>query len=306
MKNYSGLVLILALTAWTLPVEPCRAQAGTSDIPVLGRFDGRDWIYFAPPGDGTLNFKNPPQEGSNAWVAAERAESNRRILSKVPMWKDNRGRLHTVGVLKVQMEFNDYVRAARISDPTAGFSYEVAETGILDVQTLAIPYMKLSVRILKINARLVDESDAINRLHKTDPSAAALRDKFLSYMAEKNEDAVKLLNELNELIFDLPQSQPGQGFTGFSSPGNFTGLRDLALPTASQDGLRLESRTEGESRFSRASGRTNPEDSNADFIDTSQMTRAMFARLLTKEAAVERAAAFSESLCKDMLTPPCK
>lgn len=298
---------MIALTVWPALAAPCRAQDNTADIPVLKRYVGRDWIYFASADDGALIFENRPGDASNVWVAAETSPRNRRILAKTDIWTDSRGRLHTVNVLRLQMEFNDLIEEVRVRGPFSTGATTVDETGILDRMTLVIPYMKLSIRAAKISNRLVAEEAAAKRLESADENGAIIKRRFASYLQENVDTAMTLLYRLNQAVVAAPLSTAGEEAPALR-PGaaNLNGLRGLEVPSANPYNLKLAGAGPGEVRLVPVDERFEPERLNVPFVDPLQMTPAIVADIRGKEAAAEKAVLFAETLCKDLFTPPCE
>lgn len=298
---------MIALTILPALDAPCRAQSNQTDIPVLKLYAGRDWIYFAPASDGALIFENQPGDASNIWVAVERASANRRVLAKTDIWTDVRGRLHTVNVLKRQMEFNDYVRELHARHPNLYWGGYVNETGILDFATLATTNTKLYTRVKKIANRLDTEEAAAKILETTDPNVADNKRNFSSYVKEKVWAAKTLLDELNRLIFAVPQlpfieeDLPTQPYAGA-----LNGLRGLEVPAITPLDLELAGSGAGVIRFVSVFKISTLEGNKTEIVDHMRMTPEIAAGIQAKEAAAEKAVSFAEVLCKDLLTPPCE
>lgn len=300
MKYKLPIVLLLVMAAWPGLSAPCSAQI--SDLPVLKEYPGKDWIYFASAHDDGLIFKNQPSDGSNVWIAAERTPLNRRILAKADVWTDSRGRLHTVGVLRAQMEYNDHRQAL------GNFRMSIDETGVLDSKTLAIPNMKMYARVDSIKNRLHEEDDAVKLLEASDANAASVRKKFSAYLWEKVWVATARLDELNRAIFAVPQTIPGADKPPIQLPdaGAFSGLRGLETPTVNPYALKRAGGGPNEIRFVYVDERYTPEKTDSKVVDPMQMTPEILEDIRTKEAVAERAVIFAENLCKDLLTPPCQ
>lgn len=300
MKNIKSIALLLALAAWPVLSAPCRAQL--SALPVLKRYLANDWIYFASAHDDALVFKNPSKDGSNVWVAAARSPVNRRILAKSNAWTDSRGRLHTVGVLKLQMEYNDYRRSLGAQTNV------VDETGVLDCQTLAIPNSKMYVRLGRIQDRLREEDATVKLLESTDVNGASVRKKFSAYLWEKVWAANERLDELNRTVFAVPQTSPGAATPAGQTldAGAYSGLSGLEIPAVTPYDLRLAGASSDEIRFVSVDERFNPENFESLVVDPQRMTPDIVADIRQKETAAEKAVSFAENLCKDLLTPPCQ
>lgn len=287
----------------TIPL-PCRANDSTA-IPVLKQYGGRDWIYFAAAADDSLIFENLPNDGSNIVIAAERAADGRRILANTEIWIDNLGRLHTVGVLKLQLEYNAYLKEqTRIWGPDRTGATSVYESGILDFRTLSIPFAKLEPRTRRITDRLDDEEAAAKRLAATDPSAATLKNAYAAYLREKVSAAKALLTELYAAVVSVPTSKTGD--TAPPSGGEIRkGLIGLVIPLDERDYLRVVSQDSREVRFVTIYPMLQGEIFASEIIDPAQMTPAIAVDLQEKVAAAEMAVIVAERLCRELLTPPC-
>lgn len=300
MKRIMIFPLILALGAISLP---CRAQ-DSAEIPVLKQYGGRDWIYFALAADDALIFENLPNDGSNVLIAAERATDGRRILANTEIWTDNRGRLHTLGILNLQLEYNAYLKEqTRIWGPSRTGATAVYETGILDFMTLSIPLAKLQPRARRITDRLEEEEAAAKRLAETDPSAAALKKAYAAYFRENALAAKARVDELYDAVVSVPTSKAGDT----PPPGgeNRNGLRGLEIPIDERNFLRVVSQDSREVRFVTVYPTLQDEMIGSEFVDPAQMTPAIADDLREKVAAAEKAITAAEYLCRELLTPPC-
>lgn len=282
----------------------CRAQ-DAGDIPVLKQYDGRDWIYFAPATDETLIFENQPHGASNVWVAAEWSPINPRILSKTDAWTDSQGRPHTVGILKLQLEFNAYVKTQRALGPPY-VADTVRETGILDFSTLTIPHTKLEHRARRIGIRLEEEDAAAERLATTDPNATAIKKKYIAYLREKIEAAISLIRELHDALLAVPTAEAGAEATILrTEAADLLGLRGLEIPRNEPNSLRLVSDDSRSIRLVTTRPLLQAELFVRDFIDPIKMTPAIAENLQEKTAMAEKAVISAEFACNNLLTPPC-
>lgn len=302
------IAVFLAMPAWPVLTSRCHAQNSYSDIPVLKRYVGRDWIYFASASDGALIFENRPGGASNVWIAAEKSPINRRILAKTGSWTDSRGRLHTVNILKFQLESNEFGREEeRLWGPSfTGGIGGIYETGVLDSRTLAVPWAKLAARVGRISRRLDDEDEEVKRLENVNAGAAVIKKNFASYLREKERTATTLLDELNRAVNAVPQMSPGEEVLA-SNPGSveLTGLDGLEIPRATRYDLKLVGEGSGLIRLVAVDDRFEPERFDSKIVDPRLMTPGIVAEIQEKEAAAEKAVIFAESLCRDLLTPPC-
>jgi hypothetical protein len=307
MTRKTIFTVFIALAAWPALGGPCCAQDSPVDIPVLKQYVGPDWVYFASAGDEALIFEKRPKDGSNVGVAVERAAINRRILANTDIWNDSRGRLHTVGVLKLQLEYNEYLKKEeRLWGPNTTGASALAETGILDCKTLAIPHAKLAPRAKRIADRLADEDAAAERLMATNPSAATLKKKYAAYLWEKSWAATARLDELNQAVFAVPTSRAEEESPVLRPDAvNLRGLRGLDAPNASPYYFKLMNEDSGAVRFVSVSDTFLPERFIAEFVDPLGMTPAIAADLQEKTAAAEKAVIAAEYLCRELLTPPC-
>lgn len=306
MTRKTIFTIFIVLAVWPALGVPCCAQDSPADIPVLKQYFGPDWVYFASAGDEALIFEKRPKDGSNVGVAVERSPINRRILANTDIWTDSRGRLHTLSVLKLQLEYNEYrQKEERLRGPSTTEASAFDETGILDCKTLAIPYAKLAARVKRIADRLVDEDAAAERLAATDPSAATLKKNYAAYLREKIWAATARLNELNKAVFAVPTSRADE-----ESPVlrpdlvNLRGLRGLDVPTASPYYFKVVSEDSGAVRFVSVSDTFLPERFITEFVDPLGMTPAIAADLQEKTVAAEKAVIAAETLCRELLTPP--
>lgn len=305
MTRNTLLTVFIVVAAWPVLDGPCRAQDSPAAIPVLKQYGGRNWIYFASAGDEAMIFENLPNDGSNVLVAAEQATAGRRILSNTEIWTDNLGRLHTVGVLKLQLEYNAYLKEeTRIWGPSHTGATAVYETGILDFKTLAIPLAKLSPRVRRIADRLDEEDSETKRLAATDPGAAALKKAHSEYLREKASAAKAREDELYDAIVSVPIAKAGEEAPP-TGAANRTGLRGLGIPIDERNFLRVVSQDSREVRFVTVYPTLQDEMFVTEFIDPAKMTPAIVEDLREKVAAAEKAVVAAENLCRELLTPPC-
>lgn len=282
---------------------PCHAQ-DSADIPVLKQYGGPDWIYFAKADDDALIFENLPNDGSNVLVAAERSAAGRRILANTEIWTDKLGRLHTTGVLKLQLEYNAFLKEQRsIWGPGRTGATVVDESGILDFKTLSIPFAKLEPRIRRITDRL-DEDAAAERLATNDPAAAALTKAYAPFIREKASAAMERMDDLRIAIASVPRSENSEASPTSTTDGR-QGLRGLEIPSEKWHFLRIVSQDSREIRFAAARPMLQDELFVTEFIDPTGMTPTIVGNLSEKAAAAEKAIVAAENICRELLTPPC-
>lgn len=296
--------LIIALSIGPAIAHPCHAQ-DVADIPVLRQYGGRDWIYFATASDEAMIFENLPNDGSNVLVAAERSSAGKRIRANTEIWTDNLGRLHTVGVLKLQLEFNAYLKEQkRIWGPSLIVGTSVAESGILDFKTLLIPLTKLEPRVRRLTDRVAEEYAAADRIAATDPGAAALKRAYASYFRERASIAKARVDELYSAIAAVPLARVRESDLP-SASGRPSGLRGLEIPIDERNFLNLVSQDSREVRFVTVHPTLQEEMFLSEFIDPAGMTPTIADDLRKKVAAADEAVNLAENLCRELLTPPC-
>jgi hypothetical protein len=287
---------------------PLRLRAATGEIPVLTQYAGYSDKFFASGGAGIVTAADDAYNGnrsgewSNVLVAVTGFPRQRKIRALTEFWTDTSGRPHSVSVLKLQVEYNDALEAKNysIGRPNGQVDGLVPESGVLDRQTLAIPYTKLDLRAANLSRKNDHERDAAAARFPIDPEAAAEGEQFCAYVLEKLRDAWTKLALLRAAVDAVPLAQ-----TGYIperrvevDPGN--GLRGLNFSNA---GLSLPDRDRFGNFHYYAGTYEAPERSIKEFVDPAGMTPAVVADLLEKEAAAAKAVGEAESLFKDLFTP---
>lgn len=285
-----------------MPLMPCRAQNSSPDYPILQMYASKTMTYFAPVGDQRLIFENGGG-ASNAVIAFPTFDRrngvyNRQILSQTDFWMDRHGRLHSLSVLKLQVKHNDEV--AEITSGGVYYLSTVEEHGALDHEILFIPHGKLAIRIGKLTDRLIAENEQIAALKAANPGSATLKIKYSIYFYSKIEEAKKRLAAFHASIASIPlQDRPELPAPPAATP-RLQGLRGLEIPDMTGgSGLDVAGRTPEEIQFGFKS------EWNGKDADPASVTPPIAKDLMEKEAAAAQAVGLAESICRDLLTPPC-
>lgn len=301
MKFREYMAVFILMTRFGMPM-PCRAQNPSPDYPILQMYASKTMTYFAPVGDQTLIFENSGG-ASNAVIAfptyaPRNGVKNRKILSQTDFWMDRHGRLHSLSVLKLQVEHNDDV-----AEKTSGGAYYLStaeEHGALDRETLFIPHGKLIFRIGKLTDRMITENEQIAALEAAKPGSAALKIKYSNYFYLKIEAAKKRLAALNVSLSSIPlQDRPEIPAPPAATP-RLQGLRGLEIPDMTGgSGLDVAVRTPEVIQFGFKS------EWNGKDADMASVTPSIAKDLMEKEAAAAQAVGLAENICRDLLAPPC-
>lgn len=238
----------------SLPGEPV--------VVVLEQFADGDRHFFFNSHDDALRFierKAAPRSRhgiaqavlhSNVAVFADGDSSNPQvdIRAAVESWVDTRGHIHTVAVLRKQMEFNrDRARAdrsrrldSRLGTLSSRYGYapvrrdglsEVKETGIVDTDTLHIPYALIALRFEELQATFHERC----LRHSARPChEGSLPDELFAYWKGAIDRAGEATADFKTRLGAIPVS--GQPWIG--SPRNwndvfrteFGGLTGIPVP----------------------------------------------------------------------------
>lgn len=298
---------ILALLA-TTPV-PCRSQPAAAEIPILTQYVGHSDMFFARSDDsGILTAADDAYNGnrsgewSNVLVAVTGWPGPRKIRSLTEVWTDTSGRPHSLRVLKLQLEFNDELRSkAYFPGRSQKVEGLVLESGVLDKQTLSIPYTKLDSRTLILSQKLHHERLVASAHSAIDPAAAIERAEFASYVTEKLREAESKLGPLREAIDAVPLTQTSHIPASRAHIDARDGLRNLEFAWAGLSSTTTDKF--GNVRY-HSGDRDVPERSVKEFVDPAGMTSSVVSDLLDKEAAAAKAVGIAENLFKDLFSPP--
>lgn len=307
-KNYFAVgAATLAMLA--AAVVPSRAQLAPAEIPILTQYVGYGAIFFARSEDGSIltnaadaNKGYRDGEWSNVWVAVDGSWTQRKIRSMTEIWTDTSGRPHSLSVLKLQLEFNDALKSKyyALGRQQVKIDSLVAESGVLDRATLAIPYTKLGLRADAVAEKLRYERSSGAALSAIDPGSALEKEQFASYVSEKLSEASSKLASLRGAVDAVPLMK-----TRYiePSPAHKNSLDGLSGLEFSWQGLTSMARDEyGHVRYY-SGDHDVPERSVMEFVDPAGMTPTVVSDLLEKEAAAAKAVGLAESLFTDLFTP---
>lgn len=296
------------LAMWAAMGAPCRAQQASAEIPILAQYVGRGTIFFVPDGDSAVLFSKSDAntglgggESSNVWVAVTAWGGRRNIRAKTEIWIDSGGRPHSLSVLKLQIEFNDALKAKAWRRNETVDSM-VVETGVLDRETLSIPYTKLSFRAESVASVLRLEKSSTKALAVIDPGAAVLKEQFATHVSEKLNEAFSHLVVLHQAINAVPLMKTRYMSDSRPHKNTLDGLDRLDFDWSS---LRYMGPDRyGNSRYFSDERDVPPELSVKEFVNLLGMTPAVVSDLREKEAAAAKAIGLAENLYKDLFTPP--
>jgi len=308
MKNKINLLaFVVALTLMATAI-PWSAHAAPSEIPVLTQYVGYSDLFFASSGAGIVTTASDAYNGNRSgdWsnvLVAVTGSRPRKIRSLTEVWTDTSGRPHSLSVMKLQVEYNDALAAQDyvLGRPSRKVDGLVLESGVLDRQTLAIPYTKLNARASHLGKKVDYERHSAEALFPVDPGAATEREQFCSYVLEKLRDAWSKLALLRAAVDAVPFTQTSYIPERRVQVAGWDGLRGLDFVWV---GLRSTNQDKsGEDRYYSGT-RDTPELSIKEFVDPAGMTPAVVSDLLEKEAAAAKAVGVAENLFNDLFTPP--
>lgn len=280
---------MLAVSAAFRP--PCFAQSAPLKIPILNQHVTSRRMLFAQ-GDGGVAFYGGTntRDLSNVWIEVNGSQLSpkRGIKALTEVWVDAASRQHSLSVLKLQIDYNAAI-TAKAYDPYfhkwSDHEPFVLESGILDRETLAIPYTRLITRARAISARL----------RYTAASNGA------SYVFDSLNAAYAKLRELDAELRVVPVLQT-VNMPSLRSDVELDGFRDLAWP----EGFSSRGRDKYYDVYASGAGETPPERLVTEFIDLSALTPVVVERLQQKERAAAKAVEFAASLCEDLLGGGCE
>lgn len=310
MNKNNSVGFVVALAMWAAIAVPGRSQASPVEIPILTQYVGYSDIFFARSDDpGILTCASDPNNGnsegewSNVLVAVTGGRGQRTFKSLTEFWTDTAGRPHSLSVLKIQIEYNDALIAKNyyIGRPGGKIDGLVPESGVLDGQTLAISYTKLSIRAKSISQKLDYERSVASAQSAIDSGVAGEKEQLVSFVAEKLSDAWSKLASLRAAVEGVPLKQTSYIPAPLTHVDARDGLRWLKFAWA---GLSSSGRDKSGNLLYQSGDYDVPELSIKDFVDPAGMTPAVVADILEKEAAAAKAVGIAESLFKDLFTPP--
>lgn len=296
MMNKKTLFTNITLAAWYALGAPCHAQPSPVEMPVLDQYVGYCRMYFARVHEGAVAFYGGinTRDLSNVWVAATCGPQwpKREIKAQTEIWADRNGRPHSLSVLRLQIKFNDDIKARAYNRWTHKWDEHepfVAETGILDRATLAIPHTKLLGRAHRISSQ-IERKEFTN---------------FTTYVNDTLKEAFVRLSELEQAMQSVPVLKTQDMPSMRDRDHGLDGLRGLSVDL-SFDLTPMTPDSSRNDRYQSAKGEVPPERSVAEFIDLSGLTQTVVADLQQKEIAAVKAVDFAQSLCNDLLNSACQ
>jgi hypothetical protein len=206
-------------------------SAATVDpLPIFSEVNIGQWIYFYPEGSRGLILKNDyNQVSSNARIAVKISGRDRKIISSVEMWTDICGNVHTLQVLKKQIEYSHFLEDNtpwdwEYSEPVID-QLVVQITGVLDRETLLIPYEKLRRRWL----RLIDHRLGPPVTDQT-PEAILTR-QYRAAWAQKSKEAGDEIRLIKKAVEEIAlRDVTACRLKTESDDTTYGGLSDLPYP----------------------------------------------------------------------------
>lgn len=258
-----------------VPADVTNAKQQKPPMPLLHQWTREERSYFYDPspdpnGRKGLRFqrirpylgaRNEEYTGSNVAITA--TSRDLKSIPNLELWTDNWGRIHSLAVLRTQVDFNgavwkermlrhnpeafpalplwrDFAAAydARIKDLSKALDpdavpQQVLLTGLLDRDTLKIPCKNLRMRRARLQAALLLRCA---RSRGEPCLAAPMPEASLESFKELVDSAGKAINACEaeaEAVAMMPKELHYPGSSSFGRD-QLAGLRDIPVPPLSQ------------------------------------------------------------------------